>query len=352
MSSPRPRPRDVGVVVGSGEPGPLNAITDVAGVQVGHVTLSTPPVRTGVTVVLPHDGNLFREKVACGAHVINGFGKATGLSQIMELGSLETPIALTNTLAVGTAFEGLVRDALARNPEIGTTVGTVNPVVAECNDQRLSDIRGLHVRPNHIIEAIESSAPGPVSEGSVGAGTGMVCYGWKGGIGTASRRTSDGWTVGVLLVTNFGRPKTLTIGHVPVGRLLPPPPAAVDAAGSCVAVVATDAPLDSRQLCRVARRVQSGLARTGTFVEHGSGEYAFAFSTATKQVARSEAPTVVAAQLIDESPAVDALFEATTEAVEEAVVNSLFAATDVYDEQRLVWPALSVESVLELLRAG
>jgi D-aminopeptidase len=350
VTSARPRARDLGLAIGSGEPGPLNAITDVEGVRVGHTTLDTPPVRTGVTVIVPHGGNVYREKVPCSVHVINGFGKATGLSQLDELGTLETPIALTNTLCVGAAFEGLVRDALARNPEIGTTTGTVNPVVAECNDQRLNDLRGLHVRPGHVIAAIEAASSGPVAEGSVGAGTGMVCYGWKGGIGTASRHAKNGWTVGVLVLANFGRPGMLTLAGVPVGARLDRPGEQTDD-GSCVTVIATDAPADSRQLGRVCRRAQSGLARTGTFVEHGSGEYVLAFTTAARIAHFPATAARAAAQLAEDGPAIDALFEATTEAVEEAVVNALFAAGDVIEDGRVVWPALPVARVLEVLTA-
>ena len=230
----RPRARELGIRLGTLEPGRYNAITDVGDVRVGHVTIidegkaSPPrgPARTGVTVVLPHGGNVFRQKVPAAFHVINAFGKAVGVTQLQELGVLETPVALTNTLSVGSAFEGLVLHALAANPDIGRSTGNVNPVVAECSDARLNDIRALAVRPEHVLEAVAAARPGPVVEGSVGAGTGMICYGWKGGIGTASRTTGNGagsHVVGVLVLANFGQPADLRIDGVPVGKSLRPP---------------------------------------------------------------------------------------------------------------------------------
>lgn len=339
----KPRARDLGIRLGTLEPGPHNAITDVAGVQVGHVTIidegaSDPPrgpARTGVTVVLPHGGNVFRQKVPAAFHVINGFGKATGSTQVTELGVLETPVALTNTLSVGAAFEGLVRHALAGNPDIGRSAGTVNPVVAECSDARLNDIRALAVRPEHVIEAIGAAAGGPAAEGSVGAGTGMICYGWKGGIGTASRMVSAGpgsWLTGVLVLANFGRAGDLRIAGVPVGESLRPPvpsPPTQDGGGSCVVVLATSAPADARQLGRLARRVQNGLARTGTFGEHGSGEYVIAFSTARRIPYAPAGDELTAAALPEDGPVIDTLFRAVTESTEEAVVNALLAARPV-----------------------
>jgi D-aminopeptidase len=349
----RPRPRELGIVLGTLEPGPHNAITDVAGVRVGHVTIiddgdqdADPPrgpARTGVTVVLPHGGNLFRDKVPAAFHVINGFGKAAGSTQVQELGVIETPIALTSTLCVGAAFEGLVRHALAGNPGIGRTAGNVNPVVAECSDARLSDIRALSVRPGHVIGAINAAASGPVSEGSVGAGTGIICYGWKGGIGTASRvvRTrGEPYVVGVLVQANFGRARELRIAGVPVGESLRPPPGLTggtapaqpppgDGGGSCVIVLATSAPADSRQLGRLARRAKNGLARTGTSGDHGSGDYVIAFSTARRIPHEPAADELPGAVLAEDGPLIDVLFQAVTEAAEEAVVSALLAAEQV-----------------------
>lgn len=362
----RPRARDLGVALGRMQPGPLNAITDVAGVQVGQVTLiegsgrlkeGVGPVRTGVTAILPHDGNLFREKVVAAFHVINAFGKPIGITQIAELGVLETPIILTNTLGMGTAFDGLVTHALHLNPEIGTSTGSVNPFAAECNDGALNDIRGRHVRPGHVLEAIERAAPGAVAEGVVGAGTGMTCYGWKGGIGTSSRRLppqSGGFTIGVLVLANFGRPSDLVIGGVPVGRSIRPPrerPVAApsEGAGSCVIVVATDAPADARQLGRIARRAQNGLAYTGTFGDHGSGEFVLAFSTARIVPHWPSSPTLPAAELAEDGPLLNALFQAVAEATEEAVVNALFTADTLSGVDDHVRYGLPVQEVIALL---
>ncbi len=350
---PRPRPRELGIVLGTLQPGPHNAITDVPGVQVGHVTITDEgspgrgPARTGVTVVLPHGGNVFREKVPAAFHVINGYGKAAGSTQIQELGSIETPIALTNTLSIGAAFEGLVRHALEVNPDIGRTAGNVNPVVAECSDARLNDIRALVVRPSHVIEAIRGASGGTVTEGSVGAGTGMICYGWKGGIGTASRvvvTRGQPYVVGILALANFGRAAELRIAGVPVGESLRPPPgtpapaapaagAALaepgDGGGSCVMILATSAPADSRQLGRLARRAQNGLARTGTSGDHGSGDYVIAFSTANRIPHVPGADQLPTAMLPEDGPLLDVLFQAVTESAEEAVISALFTATKV-----------------------
>jgi D-aminopeptidase len=349
------RARDLGIRLGILEPGRYNAITDVGDVRVGHATIVDEgsrkpprgPARTGVTVVLPHGGNMFLQKVPAAFHVINAFGKAVGVTQLQELGVLETPVALTNTLSVGAAFEGLVMHALAANPEIGRSTGSVNPVVAECSDALLNDIRSLTVRPEHVLEAIAAARPGQVTEGSVGAGTGMTCYGWKGGIGTASRKTGDGagsHMVGALVLANFGQPGDLRIGGVPVGRSLRPPQlrastpdqgAALGAApsqdvgGSCVIVLATTAPADSRQLGRLARRVQNGLAWTGTFGEHGSGEYVIAFSTARLIPHAPAADQLTAPVLPEDGPTMDLLFRAVAESVEEAVINALLGAESV-----------------------
>jgi len=347
------------VVLGELPPGLNNAITDVEGVRVSHVTIwhdAPAMVRTGVTAVLPHGGNVFREKVVAAAHVINGFGKPAGLTQLVELGVLETPIVMTNTLSVGAAFEGLVTHALAANPEIGTTTGGVNAVVAECNDSQLSDMRGRHVRPEHIVQAITEARSGKVAEGHVGAGAGMVCYGWKGGIGTASRVTperSGGYTVGVLSLTNFGAARHLRIGSTSVGESIVPPSAAdgtwPHGAGSCITVIATDAPASDRQLQRLARRVQTGLARTGTIGEHFSGEYAFAFSTATRIPHGSNNATRSAQSLVEEAEVMDGLFQAVVEATEESVINALFTADTVVGQNGRVRYGLPVDAVRQLM---
>jgi D-aminopeptidase len=262
---------------------------------------------------------------------------------------LETPVALTSTLSVGSAFEGLVRHALAANPEIGRTTGNVNPVVAECSDARLNDIRALIVRPEHVLEAISAARPGPVTEGSVGAGTGMICYGWKGGIGTASRKTGHGarsHVVGALVLANFGHPGDLRIDGVPVGESLRPVDS--DAGGSCVVVLATTAPADSRQLGRLSRRVQNGLAWTGTFGEHGSGEYVIAFSTARLIPHTPGAGRLAAALLPEDGPMMDLLFRAVAESVEEAVVNALLGAGPVTPGSVPAGPVLAGPAVVPL----
>lgn len=360
----RLRARARGVVLGRLPPGPLNAITDVAGVRVGHVTLiagegprqeGRGPVRTGVTAILPHAGNLFREKVVAAVHVINAFGKAIGTTQVAELGVIETPIVLTNTLGMGAAFDGLVAHALAQNPEIGTTTGSVNPVAAECNDGALNDIRGRHVRPEHVGAALRQATAGPVAEGVVGAGTGMTCYGWKGGIGTASRQLSLGsatCTIGVLVLANFGRPSDLAIDGVPVGRVVVPEAPPSDGYGSCVIVAATDAPASARQLGRIARRAQQGLAVTGTFGEHGSGEYVLAFSTARRVPHWPSAATVPAMELAEDGPVLDGLFRGMAEATEEAIINALFTADTLSGVDRHIRYGLPVEQVTEVLSTG
>lgn len=328
--SPRCRAREMGVVVGILPPGPLNAITDVAGVRVGQVTLiEGHNIRTGITAVLPHDGNLFREKVPAAIHVANGFGKLAGSTQVNELGEIETPIVLTNTLSVGTAVSAIVAHMLALPGN--ADVRSVNPVVGETNDGFLNDIRALAVRPEHVIQAVRSATGGPVAEGAVGAGTGTVCFGFKGGIGTASRRLPDrlgGWTVGVLVQTNFGG--ILQVNGAPVGRALgryylKDELSTGGADGSCMIVVATDAPLLHRNLRRLAERSVFGLARTGGTGSNGSGDYAIAFATYPDNRLRPDGPRTLVRREIrndDLSP----LFLAAAEAAEEAILNSLFQA--------------------------
>jgi D-aminopeptidase len=325
--SPR-RLRDLGIVLGDLAPGPLNTLADVAGVTVGHATLKGGAINTGVTAILPHGGNIFRDKVLAASVVFNGFGKTTGLVQVDELGQIETPILLTNTLSVGTAAEALVRYKLRRNPEIGTTTGTVNPVVGECNDGFLNDIRGLHVTASHVDEAI-ASASTSVVQGAVGAGTGMSAYGLKGGIGSASRRielAGQACTLGILVLANFGRLPDLTIAGRPVGRRIAEAkriPATADA-GSIIIVLATDLPASERQLRRIARRTAVGLARTGSHLGHGSGDLCIAFTTANR-IRHEETRAVVPWQALAE-PRIDLAFRAAAEATEEAVIDAMLAA--------------------------
>jgi len=357
---PRPRARELGVQVGLLTPGPNNAITDVTGVQVGHAGLFEDladgrAIRTGVTVVLPHGDNLFRHKVVGCVHVINGFGKPAGEAQVNELGVLETPVALTNTLSVGAAMEGLVLDALDHNPEIGRSTGSVNPIVFECNDGGLNDIRGLHVRPDHVRQAIQAATVGRVEEGVVGAGIGMTCYGWKGGIGTSSRQVEIGGataTVGVLVLANFGEQRELVISGVPVGQRITSSsrPGDTPLGGSCIVVLATDAPLDHRQLQRVSRHAQTGLARTGTYGRHNSGEFVVAFSTARRVSHWSSSSVSQVPILVEDGPTMNRLFEGAVEATDEAVINALFVADTTYGTEGSVRYGLRTGEVCELLR--
>ena len=337
----RPRLRDLGVQVGIYPPGARNAITDVDGVRVGHVTLiEGTDVRTGVTAILPHGGNLFREKVTAAVYVGNGFGKLVGVTQVEELGQIETPIVLTNTLSVWDAARGVVDHMLSLPGNEG--VRSINPVVGETNDGRLNDIRGRHVRPEHAAQAIRAAAGGDVPEGAVGAGTGTVCFGWKGGIGTSSRHLpekSGSFTLGALVQTNYGG--VLDLAGVPLGRELGVAGAEGDRkeedAGSCMIVLATDAPLDARQLKRVAKRATLALGRTGSAMSHGSGDYVIAFTTA-----RGARPL--------EDGRLTPLFQAAVEATEEAVYNSLLRATATVGARGRKVEALPLDRVKELLK--
>lgn len=351
--------------------GPFNAITDVAGVLVGHITLiqgegalrpGQGPVRTGVTVILPHEGNLYRQKVAGAVHTINGYGKACGFEQVRELGVIESPVALTNTLNVGLVLDGLVQYSLTQNPEIGITTSTVNALVAETNDGFLNDIQGRHVKAEHVWQAIEAAASGPVVEGAVGAGTGTVCFGWKGGIGTASRvmpAEAGGYTLGALVQTNFGRMADLTIKGVNVGRYLASPyqheanlaekPGQKADQGSVVIVLATDAPLDARQLERVCKRAAAGLARAGSTYGHGSGDFVIGFSTAEKIDHYNADLTRSRTVINNEEKVLNAMFKGVAEVVEEAVLNSLCQAGEMRGRDNHVAYALPVEQIAALL---
>ncbi len=394
----RPRARDLGLAPGVFEPGPLNAITDVAGVAVGHVTLAGGDrVRTGVTAVVPHGGNLFQDKVPGAVFVGNAFGKLAGSTQVDELGTIETPIALTNTLSVGAVIDGVVRWTLDQPGN--ADVRSVNALVGETNDGGLNDIRGQHVRPEHAVAALNAARGGAVEEGSVGAGTGTQAFGWKGGIGTSSRRLParlGGYTVGVLVQSNYGG--VLTMGGAPVGKLLgryayqpqqaagaeapalrdirrggtsvppdvdirrggtsvPPDvdgrrggtsvPPGSEGDGSCMIVVATDAPIDARDLKRLAARAIFGLARTGSSFSNGSGDFAIAFSTAEGLRTRFGAGAPQARTLLP-TDGVSPLFQAALEATEEAVYNSLLRATTVVSRSGKA-EALPIDRVREIL---
>ncbi|MDP3717155.1 MAG: P1 family peptidase [Acidobacteriota bacterium] len=365
QSDARPRARDIGLAPGVFATGPLNAITDVAGVSVGHTTLVVGDhVRTGVTVVVPHAGNVFQDKVPGAVFIGNAFGKLAGSTQVEELGTIETPIALTNTLGVGAAMDGLVRWTLDQPGN--QNVRSVNALVGETNDSGLNDIRGQHVRPQHVLEALKAATTGAVPEGSVGAGTGTQAFGWKGGMGTASRKlpaAQGGYTLGVIVQSNYGG--VLTMGGAPVGQLLGryayQPKAARQphegvastngdgfGDGSCMIVVATDAPLDARDLKRVAARAIYGLARTGSSYSNGSGDFAIAFTTAPDLRTRFGSSVPQARTLLP-TDGVSALFQAALEATEEAVYNSLLKATTVTSRSGTV-EALPIDRLREILK--
>ena len=347
------RPRDLGLVIGVLPTGPLNAITDVKGVLVGHKTrIRGKSIRTGVTAILPYSGNIFQNKVPAAIFLGNGFGKLAGYSQVEELGNLETPIVLTNTLSVPTAVDALIDYTL--NLAGNENVRSVNGVVGETNDGRLNDIRGRHIRKRDVLDAIQDAAGGKVAEGNVGAGTGTVCFGFKGGIGTASRKLPaglGGYTIGVLVQSNFGG--VLSINGSPIGQELGQyyykDHIEGSADGSCMIVVATDAPLDSRNLKRLAKRAMLGLARTGGIASNGSGDYVIAFSTAEDLRIPYSTKNTTLQQEVLHNDRMSPLFLATIEATEEAIINSLFAAETMTGSGHTV-EALPVERVLSLMR--
>ena len=350
----RPRAREAGIEIGILPTGPLNAITDVAGVSVGHVTLiEGSNIRTGVTAVLPHGGNLFQDKVPAGFAVANGFGKFMGSTQVEELGEVEVPILLTNTMSVPEAAAAAIEWTI-RQPG-NDEVRSVNAVVGETNDGFLNDIRARRVTKEHGLAAIAAARPGPVAEGAVGAGTGTVAFGWKGGIGTSSRRlpaSLGGWTVGVLVQSKYGG--VLSVAGVPVGQvlgkyMLKDELAGGSGDGSVIVVIATDAPLSDRNLKRLASRAFLGIARTGSPITNGSGDYAIAFSTSEKvrrtPARRSDVGSIE--ELLNDR--ITPLFQAVVEATEEAVLNSMFKAETMEGAEGRI-EALPVERVVELYR--
>jgi D-aminopeptidase len=347
--------REFGIETGILKPGPLNAITDVQGVKVGQVTLiEGQNIRTGVTAILPHGENIYQSKVPGAFYAANGYGKLMGSTQIDELGNIETPIILTNTLSVPTAADAVLDYVLTL--EGNEYIRSVNAVVGETNDGGLNDIRGRHVKKEHVLEAIRNAASGPVEEGCVGAGTGTACYGYKGGIGTSSRSLPSelgGYTVGVLVQTNHGG--VLQINGIPVGTKLGRYSfqryVQDDEEGSCMIVVATDAPLGSRNLKRLAKRALLGIARTGGFYSNGSGDYAIAFSTA--KAMRIATRSKEATRRIDvlRNDKISPLFLAAAEAAEEAILNSLFKAQSMKGQNRRV-NALPLDKIKELMAEG
>jgi D-aminopeptidase len=369
--------RDHGLTIGQLPTGEQNSITDVTGVSVGHVTLNVSrlntSIRTGVTAILPHQGNLFREKVVAASHVINGFGKTVGLVQVNELGVIESPIMLTNTFGVPAVTEGALQYMMAQDEAIGDREGSLNVVTGECNDKFLNDMRGLHVRPEHAIEAIRNAnidfqmrangaetgtertiAAPTIAEGAIGAGTGMVCFGWKGGIGTSSRRVEVEGTpyhIGVLVLTNFGLGKDLTILGHPVGcHLQKKSKERGNDDGSVIIVIGTDLPMDARQLKRIAKRASFGLAHTGSIAHHGSGDIVIAFSNGNRIPHIPETEFLQLKTIREDGPLISQCFRAVAEATEEAVYNSLFMAETTSGREGREILALPVDEVLSFLR--
>ena len=348
VQSQKIRPREMGLEIGLFQTGKWNAITDVYGVKVGHETIIRgDKVRTGVTIILPHSENLFDKKVMAAVHVTNGFGKALGFTQVEELGTIETPIGLTNTLNIFNVANSIIDYMIMQNPDIKS----VNPVVGETNDSGLNDIQGRHVKKIHVMKAINNAKSGPVIEGSVGAGTGTRAFGYKGGIGTSSRilpKEAGGFTVGVLVQTNFGG--SLMINGAPVGRELKKSPFSSNIPydedeGSCMIVIATDAPLSNRNLKRMAKRVDHALGSVGAYSPNGSGDYAIIFSTAREK--SSEKKSFTRKEIKNSS--MNGLFMATVEATEEAIINSLFMAETVSSRYGKM-EALPVDETMKILK--
>jgi len=367
------RARELGIRIGRMEPGALNAITDVAGVRVGHTTLISGegalrpgegPVRTGVTVVIPHDGDIWTEPIFAGAHRLNGNGELTGLEWIREAGMLAGAVAITNTHSVGVVHDALI-EAAVRAHAMSDAVWAL-PIVGETYDGALNDINGFHVRPEHVHAALAAAADGPVAEGNVGGGTGMICHEFKGGIGTASRLAGE-WTVGVLVQANYGTRELLRIDGVRVGAAIsreevPSAWDQVDAlsaragaeGGSIIGIVATDAPLLPHQCTRLAQRVGMGVARMGSYASHGSGDLFCAFATGNRDLSRNAGeddprPTVALRMLVDEH--INPLFEAVVEATEEAIVNALLGAETMTGRDGITAHALDPDRLVEVMRA-
>lgn len=328
--------REYGIKIGHFKTGKNNSITDVKGVRVGHVSLKEGNIKTGVTAILPHGGNIFKDKVMAASHVINGFGKSTGLIQIEELGVIETPIILTNTLSVGRAYDSLVKYMLDGNEDIGDSTGTVNPIICECNDGEINDIRGLHVSEEDVLAAI-AGAGVDFEEGDLGAGSGMIAYNLKGGIGSSSRIVNlagQEYTIGVLVLSNFGSLEDFVLNgdHIgeglckKIGKKLP-----TEDKGSIIAILATDIPLSARQIKRVAKRVFPGIARTGSYSGNGSGEVVIGFSTGNI-IRHYESDDIVSLKMINEDK-INKVFKATVHATEEAILNSMIEAGSTSDRK-------------------
>ncbi len=377
-SNSRPRARDLGIRPGILPTGPLNAITDVPGVRVGHTTLiegkgalvpGVGPIRTGVTAIIPHAGDLFLDKVTGAVVRINGSGEVTNSEQVHEFGTLDSPIMITNTHNVPRVADAVISWMFERHPDMGIGTWGVSPIVAETSDSSMNDIRGRHVHQEHVYHALETAHTGPVAEGAVGGGTGMICYGFKGGIGTPSRRVSpaavqrpdhssslrqddaEAYTVGVLVQSNFGWRPYLMIDGVPVGRELEDYETQIarPSDGSIIVVIATDAPMTHRQLTRMGLRATHGLARTGSHGGNTSGDFAIAFSTTRRRPHYSTAPTLQLAQVVEDTELINLFFYAVVEATEEAILNSLFKATTLtgYDNRTVY--ALPIRETVEIM---
>jgi len=346
------RVRDYGIKIGVLKTGENNALTDVKGVSVGHTTLIIgDSIRTGVTAILPHQGNIFQLKVPAAIHIGNGFGKLAGYSQVKELGNIETPIILTNTLSVSVASDALITYTLGLTDN--EDVHSVNSVVGETNDGWLNDIRGRHVKPEHVLDAIRNAKGGIVEEGNVGAGTGTICFGFKGGIGTSSRilpKSNGGYTVGVLVQTNFGG--VFEINGVPIHKELNPSQfdGLYDVDGSCMIVVITDAPMDSRNLERLAKRAIMGLAKTGGIASNGSGDYVIALSTAEDNLVRHSSDTSIHEKKELDNDAMSPFFLATIEATEEAILNSLFAAETMKGIDGHEIKSIQIDQIIDIMK--
>ncbi|MCO5142567.1 MAG: P1 family peptidase [Oligoflexia bacterium] len=353
----RVRLRELGISIGNFSPGKWNAITDVPGIKIGHTTLITDdkeglPVRTGVTAILPND-NIYMNRLNAGAFVLNGAGEMSGLIQVQEWGILETPILLSNTYSVGVCSSALVKDLTKRHPGIGEKYDVVIPVVGECDDSWLNDIRGMHVRSEHVYHALAKAQSGPVAEGSVGGGTGMITCDFKAGIGTSSRLLDgklQAYTLGVLVMSNFGIREELRIDGVPVGKMLfnkfSHLQRRTNSYGSIIAVLATNAPLTAHQLNRVSKRVALGIGRVGSHAAHGSGEIVIAFSTANKIPRSSDAPIFAMNAVLDS--AVNPIYQAAIEATEEAIINSLCASSDMKGRGNKLCPALPLDDIKKI----
>ncbi len=360
----RVRARTLGLVADKYRPGKYNAITDVGGVSVGHATVihgkgarggGRGPARTGVTAILPRSGNVFDERVMGGGFVLNGAGEISGLTQVLEWGLIETPILLTNTLSVGSASQACVKYMVRKYPEIGGEADVVIPVVGECDDSWLNDIAGRHLKEAHVVEAIESASGGPVEEGNVGGGTGMITCDFKGGIGTSSRRLppeEGGYTIGVLVMSNFGNMDELRVDGIPVGRELAPLYATYlkreRSYGSIIAVAATDAPLLPHQLGRISKRVALGIGRMGSHAAHGSGEIVISFSTANSIPRKTRRMIYRMKALIDTR--MGPLYRAAIEATEEAILNALCMGDEMEGVDGHVAPALPLDIVCDIVR--